>query len=108
MQFSTKKIRVNFLFGKNTKPGGGGVRGGFSKSLNFLRFFSSATFPNCDQTLTPTSYQCQDSDHTDQITQEPSRNLTTYTLMRPHSSLLIQENVKEEKRMENECLQEIF
>ena len=36
----------NFFLVKNTKPGGrGGVRGGFSRSLNFLRIFFCATTP---------------------------------------------------------------
>ena len=42
--------------------------------------------PNCDQTLTSTFHQCQDSDHTsDQITQEPTTNLKTYTKMGRHT-----------------------
>ena len=42
--------------------------------------------PNCDQTLTSTFHQCQDSDHTcDQITQEPTTKLKTYTKMGPHT-----------------------
>ena len=45
-----KKIRVNFLFVKNTKPGGG-ARGGFSRSLNFLRIFFCATFPYHEKVL---------------------------------------------------------
>ena len=35
-----KKLGVNFLFGKNAKPGEkGGVRGGFGKRPDFFRFF---------------------------------------------------------------------
>ena len=42
--------------------------------------------PNCDQTITSTFHQCQDSDHTsDQITQEPTTNLKTYTKMGRHT-----------------------
>ena len=41
---------------------------------------------NCDQTLTSTFHQCQDSDHTcDQVTQEPTTKLKTYTKMGTHT-----------------------
>ena len=66
MQFSTKKIRVNFLFVKNTKPGGG-VRGGFSRSLNFLRISFCATVPKCLTLYSSLSYICLTSVVTTQI-----------------------------------------
>ena len=46
MQFS-KKIGVNFLFGKNTEPGGwggGGSEGGLVKDYTFSGFFLNPQF----------------------------------------------------------------
>ena len=40
-----KKMGVNFLFGKNAKPGGGGSEGGLAKDHTFSGFIL-APFPN--------------------------------------------------------------
>ena len=45
-----KKIGVNFLFGKNAKPGKGGPRGVWQKTTLFPDFFSEP-FPNNNTSL---------------------------------------------------------
>ena len=56
----------------------------------------SISCPNCDQTLTSTSHQCQDSDHkcdgfsqhtSDRITQEPITIYTFDPYMGPHNEI---------------------
>ena len=63
----------------------------------------SISCPNCDQTLTSTSHQCQDSDHrcdgfsqhtSDRITQEPITIYTFDPYMGPHNEKCDREGEK--------------
>ena len=56
--FSNKKMGVNFFFGKKTKPGGGGARGGFGKRPYFSRIFFSAPFPYMTRNQLRVAIEC--------------------------------------------------
>ena len=65
----------------------------------------SISCPNCDQTLTSTSHQCQDPDQieSDQITQELINTLSFNPFMGPHNERCEMER----KRWKDECRKEI-
>ena len=61
--------------------------------------------PNCDETLTSTFHQCQDSDQikSDQITQELTTYLTFNPFMGPHNKKC----EKEREKWKDDCLRDI-